>query len=95
MDFTGNVVVVAAGTGIERAIALAFGAAGARTLCADVAQDALEATVAEINAAGGLAEAHVCDVSRPEDVERTIGAAERNGGPPHSCATRRSRSRTS
>ena len=82
MDFTGKVVVVTgSGTGIGRAIALAFGAAGARTLCADIAEDALEETVAEINTAGGVAEAHVCDVSQPDDVERVMRAAEGHGGP--------------
>jgi NAD(P)-dependent dehydrogenase (short-subunit alcohol dehydrogenase family) len=74
-------VVTGAAHGIGRAVAERLGAEGAVTLCADVDADGVEATAAEIRAAHGQAEAHRCDVSDPEDVERLIAAAEERGGP--------------
>jgi NAD(P)-dependent dehydrogenase (short-subunit alcohol dehydrogenase family) len=82
MDFQGQVAVITgAGNGIGRAIALAFASAGARTLCADVDLPSLEETVSEIDASGGAAEAHRCDVSDADDVERLMAHAEEVGGP--------------
>lgn len=74
-------VVTGAARGIGRAVSERLAAAGAFTLCADVDGDELERVSDGIRDSTGLAEAHVCDVSRPEDVERLIAAAERLGGP--------------
>jgi len=74
-------VVTGAARGIGRAIAQRLAQAGAYTLCADVDADELGSVVSEIEAAGGHAEAHRCDVSAPDDVERLMAAAERRGGP--------------
>jgi NAD(P)-dependent dehydrogenase (short-subunit alcohol dehydrogenase family) len=81
MNFTGKVVIVTgAANGIGRAIAQAFASAGATTLCADVDVPGLEKTVGLIERAGGIAEAHRCDVSNPGDVESLMAAAEQRGG---------------
>ncbi|HEX4012219.1 MAG TPA: SDR family oxidoreductase [Solirubrobacteraceae bacterium] len=76
-----TVVVTGAARGIGRAIAERLAAAGAHTLCADVDAGELDLVVAAIGEAGGSAEAHRCDVSKPDDVEALIAAAENRGGP--------------
>ena len=74
--FDGRRVVVAGGSrGIGRAIALAFGEAGAAvSICARGAE-ALEATRAGIAAFGGTAHAASCDLSDPGAIARYIPAA--------------------
>jgi NAD(P)-dependent dehydrogenase (short-subunit alcohol dehydrogenase family) len=74
-------VVTGAARGIGRAIAERLAAAGAYAICADVDLDELERVSAAIEASGGRAEAHQCDVSDPGDVERLMAAAELRGGP--------------
>jgi NAD(P)-dependent dehydrogenase (short-subunit alcohol dehydrogenase family) len=74
-------VVTGAARGIGCAIAQRLAGAGAHTLCADVDLDELERVSAAIQAAGGRAEAHRCDVSDAGDVERLMAAAELRGGP--------------
>ncbi len=76
-----TVVVTGAARGIGRAIAERLAAAGAYTLCADVDLDKLQSVAAAITDAGGAVEVHRCDVSKPDDVEQLIAAAERRGGP--------------
>jgi NAD(P)-dependent dehydrogenase (short-subunit alcohol dehydrogenase family) len=75
------VVVTGAAKGIGRAISRRFGAEGWRVLCSDVDRTELDQTVGLITEAGGLGEAHTCDVSDAEDVERVMSAAEAHGGP--------------
>ncbi len=67
-------LVTGASRGLGHAIALGLGRAGARVAC--VARDAakLQATVAEITAAGGAAQAYECDVTNGESVQKTIDA---------------------
>jgi NAD(P)-dependent dehydrogenase (short-subunit alcohol dehydrogenase family) len=82
MRMEGKVAVVTgAAQGIGRAIAERLAAEGAMTLCADVDQPELDKTVTGIRESGDQAEAHVCDVSNPDDVERLMAAAESRGGP--------------
>jgi NAD(P)-dependent dehydrogenase (short-subunit alcohol dehydrogenase family) len=79
--FTGRTVLVTgAGSGIGRAIALAFAAEGARVVAAGRRIEALEETVALAGKAGGTAVARVADVSRAADVEALVrGVAEEFG----------------
>ena len=82
MNVGGRVAVVTgAASGIGRAVAQRLSAAGAVTLCADVDADGLRSAVGSIAQTGGAAEAHVCDVSDPAQVEALIAAAHRLGGP--------------
>lgn len=74
-------VVTGAARGIGRAIAERLAAEGAYTLCADIDADELERVTAAIQASGGGAEAHYCDVSDPDEVERLMAGAEAHGGP--------------
>lgn len=76
-----TVVVTGAARGIGRAIAERVASAGAYTVCADVDLDELQRVAAGIAGDGGAAEAHRCDVSDPDDVERLMQAAEQHGGP--------------
>src|SRR5262249_12508587 len=63
-NFTGQVVCVSGGaTGIGAASAMAFAAAGARVIVADVAADDAHRTVSDIIAAGGDARYSGCDVA--------------------------------
>jgi NAD(P)-dependent dehydrogenase (short-subunit alcohol dehydrogenase family) len=62
-------VVTGGASGIGRATSVALAAAGARVVVADIEQPPLDATVAEIEAAGGEAIGVICDVSSWESVE--------------------------
>lgn len=81
-DYTGKVALVTGGgAGIGRTTAVAFAAAGASVVAADIDEDGLAVTVKEIEAAGGRATGVRCDVSRAADVERAVAAAvETYGG---------------
>ncbi len=78
--YTDKVVVVSgAGSGIGRASALAYAAAGARVHLVDLSDERLGATADEILARGGRATAHVLDCTDPKAVEsfaREIMASE-------------------
>jgi NAD(P)-dependent dehydrogenase (short-subunit alcohol dehydrogenase family) len=65
-------LVVGAGSGIGRAIALAFGAVGATVGCVDKSEETAQATMREIIAAGGKAEAIACDVTDEAAVSATV-----------------------
>lgn len=67
--------VVGAGSGIGRAIALAFGDAGAAVACLDVGEALAKETAEMIAKAGGKAFAHYCDVASEVKVNEAADAA--------------------
>ena len=67
-------VVTAAGSGMGRASALLFAEEGATVVVVDLAREAAEAVVAEIEQAGGKAVAETCDVA---DVAQLKGVFDR------------------
>ncbi|GGT62070.1 SDR family oxidoreductase [Actinomadura citrea] len=70
-DFGGDLVVITgAGSGIGRATAQAFAAAGARVVVADIDEAAAKRTVEEIRAADGEAHVYGVDVADAEAMER-------------------------
>ncbi|MEQ8370105.1 MAG: SDR family NAD(P)-dependent oxidoreductase [Alphaproteobacteria bacterium] len=69
-------IITGAGSGIGRAIALAYGAEGARVVCSDLDRDTADETASQITRAGGRAVANRCDVSQPEAVQQAIAVAE-------------------
>ncbi|MFC5719319.1 SDR family NAD(P)-dependent oxidoreductase [Streptomyces gamaensis] len=80
--FTGRTALVTGGgTGIGRAVALAFAREGARVVVAGRREGPLKETVALIEAEGGEALAVTADVTRSEDVAGLVAwTVERFGG---------------
>ncbi|WP_336364601.1 SDR family NAD(P)-dependent oxidoreductase [Halalkalicoccus salilacus] len=85
-DFSGETVVVTGGSsGIGRAVALAFGEAGATVLNVDVRVDPKDAdaempTHEAIRESGGTASYAECDVADPDQLDAVIEAAREVGG---------------
>jgi NAD(P)-dependent dehydrogenase (short-subunit alcohol dehydrogenase family) len=73
-------VVTGAGGGIGRAIATAFGAAGAAVMCLDINPKTAEETAQMISRAGGRALARACDVSLENDTRDAADAAQQSFG---------------
>lgn len=71
-----SAIVTGGGSGIGRAVALLLAQNGARVVVADLKRESADAVVAEIEAAGGTAVAHVGDVSDPEDAVAAVAAAQ-------------------
>ncbi len=69
------VYVTGAGSGIGRATAKLFGAAGAKVFAVDVNEAGVDETVADIRAAGGTATGGRCDVASLESVRRSVADA--------------------
>ncbi len=81
-ELAGQVALVTgAGRGFGKAIAKAFAAAGAAVTVTARSTKQIDATVAEIKAAGGKAFAVPGDVTHRKDVERAVSAAHRHFGP--------------
>ncbi|WP_199553064.1 SDR family NAD(P)-dependent oxidoreductase [Streptomyces sp. N35] len=79
--FTGqSVLVTGAGSGIGRAVALAFAAEGADVVVAGRTAGPLDETVALIEAAGGAASAVTADVSKASDVRELVAETVRRHG---------------
>jgi 2-hydroxycyclohexanecarboxyl-CoA dehydrogenase len=68
-------VVTGGGAGIGGAVSSAFAAAGARVVLAEIDAERAHAARAEIEAAGGVARAVVCDVREPGAAARVAEAA--------------------
>ncbi len=73
-------LITGAGSGIGRESALAFAAAGAAVVAADVREEAARETVAAVEAAGGRASAVRADVARAEDCQAMVAHAEATYG---------------
>ena len=69
-----NALITGGGSGIGRAMALAFVAEGAQVIVADMRGDDAEETVLQVVQAGGNAAAFQADVSRSADVQAMIAA---------------------
>lgn len=68
-------IVTGGGTGMGRAIALAFGAAGANVVICGRRLEPCEETIAELTREEGQGIAVKCDVSSPEDITRLVETA--------------------
>ena len=77
-----SAIVVGAGNGIGRAIALAFAAAGAKVACLDVEEASAARTTEAIRAAGGTAYAIRCNVASETSVTEAVAAAVAAVGAP-------------
>jgi NAD(P)-dependent dehydrogenase (short-subunit alcohol dehydrogenase family) len=83
-EFAGKTAVVTgAGSGMGKAFALRWGAEGMNVVIGDIQQDALNATVAELSAAGVPVLGRRTDVSKLSDIEALADAAESRFGPIH------------
>lgn len=71
-------LVTGASRGIGRSISLALAAQGAKIVAADIDQQATEAFVDELKAAGTEAVAAVANVTQKGDVERLVEVAKEN-----------------
>ena len=81
--FGGNLVVVTgAGTGIGRAVCLAFAANGAEIIAADLSRDSAERTCELIRARGGAAHSYQVDVTSAEEMEQFAGQVRAGLGVP-------------
>jgi NAD(P)-dependent dehydrogenase (short-subunit alcohol dehydrogenase family) len=75
-----NVIITGAASGLGRALAEAYGAAGYRVLLSDVNAAGLTTAQHELRAKGVTCEQRVCDVRREEEVEALIDTAVRLWG---------------
>jgi len=71
-----TVLIIGAATGIGRAIAEPFAAAGAAVICADLDSPGASATAEAIRQRGGRAEGLACDVTRATEVDSAVTGAE-------------------
>jgi meso-butanediol dehydrogenase / (S,S)-butanediol dehydrogenase / diacetyl reductase len=73
-------IVTGAGQGVGRGIALALAGHGANLCLAGRTGSKLVAVAAEVEQRGGKATTVVCDVKRPDDIDRCVGATLRAWG---------------
>jgi 3-oxoacyl-[acyl-carrier protein] reductase len=75
-------LITGAGSGMGRATAVLFASEGAKVAVADVSEQGINETVAEIKAKGGQAIGVQADVSKTQDVQRMVAATVERLGPP-------------
>ena len=81
MKLAGKVALVTgSGSGIGEAIAVLFGAEGARVDVLDFSEEGGQNTVRQITAAGGDAAYFHADVSRSAEMERVVNAVRERWG---------------
>ena len=68
-------LVAGSGSGIGRAIAIAYGGAGASVVCTDVNEAGVKETAAAVEKAGGRALARRSDVTQSADSRADVAAA--------------------
>ncbi|ORM33831.1 glucose 1-dehydrogenase [Williamsia sp. 1135] len=74
-EFVGKVAfITGAGSGIGRATAMAFGAAGAHVAATDISSESAQATADLIEQEGGRALGLRCDVTRSDDITAALTA---------------------
>lgn len=73
-------IITGSGRGIGRACALRYGAEGATVIVNDINAANVDKVTAEINAAGGKAVAHACDVTDPDAVQAMVDRAVKEFG---------------
>ncbi|HEX7152603.1 MAG TPA: glucose 1-dehydrogenase [Thermoanaerobaculia bacterium] len=84
MRLANKVALITGGaSGIGKASCLLFAREGAKVVVVDLKQEAAQATVDEIRAAGGEASAFAADVSKAKDAEAMVRFAEETYGALH------------
>lgn len=78
-----TIIVTGAGGGLGRAYALALAEAGANVVVNDIRAEAAQAVVADIEAAGGTAQANDGDITRLDGARAIVEAAESRFGTVH------------
>jgi NAD(P)-dependent dehydrogenase (short-subunit alcohol dehydrogenase family) len=73
-------IITGSGRGIGRACALRYGVEGAVVFVNDINAANVDKVTAEINAAGGRAVAHACDVTDPDAVQAMVNRAVKEFG---------------
>ena len=68
-------IITGAGSGVGRAASLLFARHGAKVVSADIDSAAVEATVAEVKAQGGIAVGRMCNVADAAAVDMLVKAA--------------------
>lgn len=76
-------LITGAASGIGKASALRFAQEGAKVICVDLKKETAQATVDEIERAGGTAAAFAADVSKARDAEGMVAFAEERFGALH------------
>jgi len=78
-----TIIITGAGSGIGRATALIFAREGANVVCADINEDAVKETAAQVNAAGSQALALTIDVTKRAAVDDMVELALNGFGRVH------------
>ena len=76
------VLITGASSGIGQAAALKIGEAGGTVLLVARTREKLEETAKQVEALGGVAQVHPCDLSNPDEIDRMAAEViEENGAP--------------